>query len=74
MEGIELGTYSLLFASGSGWIARSDCFQDHEDIREFEEPLQIEESTARYRITLNPVPHGNARTKKIDRRRFLRGN
>ncbi len=77
MEGIEPGTYSLLFASGSGWIAKSDCFQDHEDIREFEEPLKVEESTdsrTSYRITINPVPHGNARTKKIDRKRFLRGN
>jgi len=77
IEGIEPGTYSLLFLSGSDWVAACGEFQRNEDIQEYEQPLEIEENAeyrTGYKATLNPVPYGNARTKKIDRRRFFQGD
>jgi hypothetical protein len=77
IEGVEPGTYSLLFATGSDWIATCADFQRDEDIREFEQPLvfeQNEEHVTHYKVSLHRVLHGNARTKKIDRKRFLEGD
>ncbi len=85
IEEIEPGTYSLRYATGSDWIAACGEFQRDEEIEEFEESRAFQErvfdeggyhhhTLTEAQASLNPVPQGNARTRKIDRRRFFQGD
>jgi hypothetical protein len=73
IEGMQPGTYSLLFASGSDWVSSCRQFLREENIQEYEKPVVIEEGY-NYSATLHAVPTGNVRAKKIDRKRFLQGD
>jgi len=89
ITGIEPGTYSLRFATGSEWVTSCREFQRDEDIKEFEKQLVFNRDVSivyegdqrieRWRstkvsATLNAVPLGNAPTRKIDRKQFLEGH
>jgi len=77
IDGIEPNTYSLIFAAGTDWVSACADFERDEDIQEFLKPLifeETEEDRTRYKVTLHTVLHGNARTKKVDRKRFLEGD
>jgi hypothetical protein len=80
LTGIEPGTYALRFASGQDWVAACHDFLET-DYSEFESALVFKDvmldSGRNYNtihVTLNPVPLGTARTRTIDRKRFLDGD
>ena len=76
--GIEPGTYGLVFASGGKWVPACRDFLDA-DYFEFESALVFnavvlkngEEEYDTIHVTLNPVPLGTVRTRRIDRKRFF---
>jgi hypothetical protein len=85
IEGIEASTYWLRYASGLDWIADCVDFLRGESIDEFEQPFPFHQDTVQEgnylkgtwteaSASLNPVPEGTAKTRKIDRRRFLEGD
>jgi hypothetical protein len=75
IPGIEPGTYSLRFASGLDWFPTCAEFIKNGNIDEFPKPLVFEEGyKTTWKATLHGVPFGNARTNKIDKRRFLAGD
>jgi len=81
ITGIEPGTYTLRFISGREWVPACRDFLEAEYF-EFESALVfkdaiVDNDVEKYntiRITLNAVPHGTARTRAIDRKRFFEGD
>lgn len=81
LTGIEPGTYGLLFVSGMKWVPECRDFLDAEYF-EFESALVFkdvvlgsgEENYNTMHVTLNPVPLGTARTRRIDRKHFFEGS
>jgi hypothetical protein len=75
IQGIGPGTYSLRYASGLDWFPTCGEFMRNGSLDEFPKTLTFEEgykTTAK--ATLFGVPFGNARTKSIDKQRFLEGD
>jgi hypothetical protein len=85
IENIEASTYWLRYASGLDWVANCVDFVRDENIDEFEQPFPFRQDTVQESnyvkdtwteasASLNPVPEGTAKTRKIDRKRFLEGD
>ena len=75
LNAIEPGSYSLRYASGSDWTEACLDFLRDEDLEEFEEPVTFRAGyISTWTVSLNPVPEGTAKTRKIDRKRFLEGD
>ena len=81
IRGIEPGTYDAIFESGSDWVPTCVGFLHDSSVDEFDEPLIFqqgisddEHSWTEGSVTLNPVPQGNAKIHKVDRKRFLQGD
>ena len=85
IEGIEPSTYTLRYASGLDWITNCADFLRSENMDEFEESFPFRQGTVdegdhlkktwtEGSASLNPVPEGTARTRKIEKRRFLEGD
>jgi hypothetical protein len=85
IEGIEASVYWLRYVSGLDWIPNCVDFLQEESIDEFEKPFPFHQETfqegnylkdtwTEATASLNPVPEGTAKTRKIDRKRFLEGD
>lgn len=85
VSGIEPGSYRLIFTTGTDWVAACRGFMRASSYSEFEDELVFRVSstededsittwTTHGEVTLNPVFGGNAKTRKIDRRRFFEGD
>jgi hypothetical protein len=83
--GIEPGTYRLDFATGSDWVTACRDFIHDTSYSEFERDLvfkfssteneeEITTWTTRGEVTLNPIVGGNAKIRRVDRKRFLEGD
>jgi hypothetical protein len=78
IEGMEVGSYRVLFSLGTDWSAQSHRFMRDRSFRRFEDEFGFSETPVagggieydRLSITLNAVPRGNARTEKIDETEF----
>ena len=80
MTEIPPGDYALVFTTGIDWIESGATFCQNPAYREFEKTLQYverqDEDGLEYhtiRVSLQPVPGGNVRTKTITREEFLKG-
>jgi hypothetical protein len=72
---IEPSTYSLRFVSGLDWIPACMDFLRDSDMSEFENQRVFREGyVSKWTVWLNPVLYGNAKTRKIDKKRFLEGD
>ena len=72
---IEAGTYSVRVQFGRDWISECHQFMRDTAYSEYAQPLVFLDDRIRfYTVTLNPVPAGNAVTRKIDRKRFFEGD
>lgn len=81
VEQIPQGSYRVSFTTGLNWIESEDRFSWHPSYIEFEKTFVYAErqhvegiESQKYRVTLNPVLFGNARTKEITREEFLKGH
>jgi|GEM_PF-1443306 len=73
IKDIYQGTYTLLFASGTDWDVRHRRFKRDKSFSKFDEVLYFtvtDTQYSTYRVTLNPVPAGNAHTSDIDESEF----
>jgi hypothetical protein len=85
LSAIAPGSYRLSFATGFDWVPNCVDFVRDESYSEFEKELVFRYSTTEDEeaistwvtngeVTLNPVVGGNAKIRKIDRKRFLEGD
>lgn len=81
LTGIPPGEYDLAFTTGLDWDKENLTFRWGPSYQQFERAVVYgEEREGReirfntVRVTLHPVLHGNARTKRISREQFLRGH
>jgi hypothetical protein len=78
---IQQGTYRLTYTTGLNWIEADDAFSWNPSYNEFERTIDFREESdsggVKYHaitVTLNPVPSGNVRTKRITRDEFMKGH
>jgi hypothetical protein len=81
LTGIEPGFYYIRFLLGRKLVTRCVDFLEGEDSQEFERAFSFAENDAgdyieydKARVTLYPVLGGNAKTRRITRKRFLEGD
>lgn len=80
--GIEPGSYSLVYTTGADWDGTAVAFRRSASYDAFDRQCEYLETPdgediTRYRtisVTLQPVPDGNARTRRISREEFLSGH
>lgn len=77
IRGVAPGVYDLLFANGVDWDVITQRFKRDKSYAKFEEPLDFREEETQtgirystFRVTLHPVPSGNARTSSINESEF----
>jgi len=85
LSDIEPGSYRLIFMTGADWVVACRGFLRAPSYSEFEGELVFKFSstqdedavttwTTHGEVTLNPVIGGNAKLRKIDRKRFFEGD
>jgi hypothetical protein len=81
LKRIPDGVYQLLFVSGDDWDAKTKTFTRNASFTKFDRDLEFVTSRqtkgtriytryTRFRVTLNPVIDGTAKTSEIDEREF----
>ena len=77
VKNIKVGNYFLKFSLGSGYIPETEKFQYSQSFSQFDEPFNFAENREgnrivwnTYRITLNKVLYGNAKSSSIDESDF----
>lgn len=80
VTGVRDGTYRVFFTGGSDWDAGAKSFSRDCAFERFEESLAFRTTTtatqirwSTWRITLQPVTGGNARTSEVDPEDFPQG-